>query len=232
MWSGIIFSCMTLLLIATEEPRNLPYLVAPFLASCLFDLDELLVEQHALEALSNRDSLFGVPAIVVVGVLEVWAKCVHVLRDLLNLLDIGYLNHFLGWLQGAHVIARGAVVHFLLQVCLQIREPLRCAVVLLVFATVFVLFNRYFLCKVHGDQWQYLHTRVCWWMATLNLADAAWLVCATTTGASASLLITINALVPVVVYWPVVVWTVTYAKPSVSVVTIEANPVAAPVVVV
>ena len=95
---------------------------SPFLLSVVLDVDELHLPTDQVEAGVHSLSLFSIPAVAVVGVLEVSHRLALALGAALRLCGFLTLAQIVEWLQGTHVIARGATVHFFLQYCLRVTD--------------------------------------------------------------------------------------------------------------
>jgi hypothetical protein len=218
MWGPTFLTLTVVVLLASQEPRDLWWSSLPFTASALLDVDELYHHTPA-----GGLNLFGLEAIVVVGGLEVWGYVLGVVHNVLRIHGC-QCSDIVGALRSCNVLARGAVVHFMAHYLLRVTHPgvavaTLCAATLLMWAHY-----AWVLRPMHGNRWAPIYSLLCKRVSYLNIAFAVWII--GSQELPLVLLSAVNALVPGIIYLPTVVATL-QRKPGPEeggAVEIELNP--------
>jgi len=210
MWSGAFFTFMTIILQGVHEPRNLKFVALPFLLSCLLDLDELHVNTRAFSGLT----FFHLPAIALVGVLDVWAHLCNMINNVLSAHQCVWWTHIVTWLESGHIVAQGATIHFVMQLVIRSSHPLA-GISMTVSATACLWVQyRYMSIPVHGEAWAWLYRRICVALSILNGMMVVWLGTAYANRVPEDPYVYVNALSPLLCYLPVVMHCVCHSAPN------------------
>ena len=195
MWSGAFFTVMLTLLFGVEEPRNLRYVVVPFMLSSLFDLDDLDVDHR----IASGGTFFQVPAILLVGVLEVCSHVCKMTKAMLDLCGKECCSHIVNLMRGSHVVAQGSIVHFVLQHGFRSGNATVGAASTLLSSIVLSLQYKYMLVPLHGSA---KYQCVIFVVHVLNSCMIVWLCIAWYQGVPNDTLVRVNAIAPAALYLP------------------------------
>lgn len=204
MWSGTFFTVMVMIMQGINEPRNIKLVAIPFLCSSLMDIDELHLDTPPAAGLT----FFNISAIAIVGVLEVWSHICTIIKSLLQLHNYYCWMHIVSWLESGHMVARGAIVHFVMQIVMRFQHPLECATTTAFMTVLLWSQYKYMMLPIHGILWEALYYNLTITLTILNTAMIFWLTIAYLQDMSKDAFVWVNAIVPIVVYMPSTVYVI------------------------